>query len=41
MNGNRAAILAQVPMKSGTGGEEEVGENDEEVEPNLLVALAR
>ena len=28
-------------MKFGTGGEGNVGKNDEELEPHLLVALAR
>ena len=28
-------------MKFGTGGEGKVGENNEELEPHLLVALAR
>ena len=40
-NKNRAAVLAWIPMKFGTGGEGKVGKNDEELEPHLLVALAR
>ena len=40
-NKNRAAISARIPVKFGTGSEGKVGENYEELEPHLLVALAR
>ena len=40
-NNNRAAVSAQIPVKFGTGGEGKVGKNDEELESDLLVALAR
>ena len=33
--------MARIPVKFGTGGKGKVGENDEELEPHLLVALAR
>ena len=38
---NRAAVSTWIPVKPGTGGEGKVGKNDEELEPHLLVALAR
>ena len=40
-NKNRAAVLARIPVKFGTGSEGKVRENYEELEPHLLVALAR
>ena len=40
-NKNRAAVSAWIPVKFSTGGDGKVGENDEELEPHLLVALAR
>ena len=40
-NKNRAAISARISEKFVTGGEGKVGKNDEELEPHLLVALAR
>jgi len=39
-NKNRVAVSARIPVKFGTGGEGKVRENDEELEPHLLVALA-
>ena len=40
-NKNRDAISARISVKFGTGGEGKMGENNEELEPHLLVALAR
>ena len=40
-NKNRAAVSVRISVKFGTGGEGKVGENDEELELHLLVALAR
>ena len=40
-NKNRAAVSARISVKFGTGGEGKVGKNNEELEPHLLVALAR
>ena len=40
-NKNRATISARILVKFDTGGEGKVGENNEELEPHLLVALAR